>query len=259
MGITIGQAVEEHDKIKQRYARIDPKLVDDPLDSFDFRKDKFLINPGIYPMKPIKKIYGDIHRNILKDIEEDGINLGFVLGPKKAPGQTYRITDFRPTTYESQMEGETKDYSLLTGAMVYYDNDNNLLKRMSDDDNTPKKLLKKSGKKGRNKAAKKSHRLNPEHEKYAQGAVITFQKEAEPEEEEKDSDKLPAISNRSRGAFNEDEEEYDEPIDHAYPDEISDQQEIQRNNRIDPGSSLDEYEDIEARAIGKENAKYRKN
>ena len=95
-------------------------------------------------MKPIKKIYADIHKKILQDIEEDGINLGYILGPQKSPGQVIRVTDFRSSVLESQIDGETKDYSLLTGAMVYYDNDDlTPAEVVEDDENTPKKLVKK--------------------------------------------------------------------------------------------------------------------
>ena len=147
MGISIGQAFEDHDKIKQRYVIINQEIEDDIADGFDYKRAKYMINPGVYPMKPVKKIYGDIHKKILQDIEEDGINLGFVLGPKKAPGQIYRITDYKGSNSESQMNSETKDYSLMTNAMVYYDHGNNSSQMIKDDeDNTPKKLLKKRGK-----------------------------------------------------------------------------------------------------------------
>ena len=100
---------------------------------------------------------------------------------------------------------------------------------------------------------KQSHNLNPEDEKYAQGAVITFQKDPE---EDKNQDKLPSIERRR--IMMEDEEEEDQPIDAIYPDEVSDLQEAQRNNRIIAFNSMAEDEDKVARELEKENAKFRK-
>ena len=65
MGISVGLAVEEHDTIKLRYAKLSSAIKGDLNDSFDYKKDKYMLNPGIYPQKPVKKIYADVHRKII--------------------------------------------------------------------------------------------------------------------------------------------------------------------------------------------------
>ncbi len=54
MGITIGRPFEDPEGIKQRYARINAKIDDDKHENFDYKYAKYMINPGVYPLKPVK-------------------------------------------------------------------------------------------------------------------------------------------------------------------------------------------------------------
>jgi hypothetical protein len=143
-----------------------------------------MMNPGIYPEKPVKKIYEDIHRKIIMDIEEDGLNLNYILGPTKAPGQTYQVTDFRHTRYYNKnTDSDTQANSLMTNAIVYIDNDYHIPQRdvMDEMNDLPKKLLKRGGKKGRRtKGVKKEKSITDKH---AEGHVMTFQDERNIEEQ----------------------------------------------------------------------------
>jgi len=145
MGISIGKPFIDPNGIKQRYATINAKINDDLHENFDYKYAKYMINPGVYPLKPVKKIYADIHKKILNDIEEDGMSKGFILGPKKAPGQIMRINDYRDGISNLLFDSETNDHSLMTNGMGQYDN-NHTHRLLNEDDGTPKKLLKKTGK-----------------------------------------------------------------------------------------------------------------
>jgi hypothetical protein len=152
MGINVGIAVEDYDTIKLRFAKINADLKNDLTDSFNFAKDRFMINPGIYPEKPVKKIYEDINRKLINDIEEDGMNLDYILGPAKAPGQTYKVMDYRTSKMQSKnIDTDTMDNSMTTNALVYYDDDQHIAHQKLIDAkcDLPKKLLKRGGKKGK--------------------------------------------------------------------------------------------------------------
>ena len=123
-GVCIGLAVEDCEEIKMKYAKIDHES--SIRDSFDFSKDKFLVNPGIYPQKPVKKIYENIHKKIILDIEDEGSNLYNLLGPSKAPGQNYKLYDFRKAS--DYRDEETRDNSLTTNFLMQNEDDQQILK-----------------------------------------------------------------------------------------------------------------------------------
>ena len=265
MGICIGVAVEDYDQVKVKYAKIDANLKDDLTDSFDFSKHKFLMNPGIYPVKPVKKIYNDIHRKLLLDLEEDGMNLHNILGPAKAPGQIYKVMNFRPAyTPSRNADSETQAQSMATHAVIYYDDDQHIPMRQlaKDVDDAPKKLLKRGGKKG--KRIKKQPTIkSKEDEKFAVGPAITFQKGQDQEDEEispplygrekageETYDKIIHNYNNTpesaeAGYQDEDEEE----VDQIYSDDQSDQQEVQNQRRLQGFIDANEDEDNVANSL----------
>ena len=58
----------------------------------------------------------------------------------KAPGQTYKVINFR-NAYDHGVSSETQAQSMLTNAAIYYDDDNPITREFDEDD-APKKLLK---------------------------------------------------------------------------------------------------------------------
>lgn len=199
-GIVVGLAVEDYDQIKLKYAKIDASVKNDLTDSFDFTKDKYLLNPGVYPQKPVKKIYENIHRKLLQDLEEEGLSLHNILGPTKAPGQTYKVIDFRNSEpYTKGGETATQAQSIMTSALIYYDDDQHIhdQRMVQDMSEAPKKLLKRGGKKGkRAKGLKQQKTLRDPDEKFAQGGAITFQQQNDPESDLDDDEKYDSLSLR---------------------------------------------------------------
>ena len=125
-GVCIGLAVEDCEVIKMKYAKIE-EGINNLVDWFDFSKDKFLVNPGIYPQKPVKKIYENIHRKIILDIEDEGSNLYSLLGPTKAPGQNFKLFDYRKAS-ETYKDAETRDHSLTTSYIMQNEEEQQLFR-----------------------------------------------------------------------------------------------------------------------------------
>jgi hypothetical protein len=140
MGVSIGLAIEDQGEIKLRFAKLSSAIKGDLNNSFDYKTDRYMINPGIYPQIPVKKIYAEVHKRIIHDMEEDGLDLGTILGPMKAPGQKYKVMNFR-SIYAHGVSSETQAQSMLTNAAIYYDDDNEN-ERQYVEDTGPKKLLK---------------------------------------------------------------------------------------------------------------------
>lgn len=226
------------------------------------------MNPGVYPQKPIKKIYNDIHRKLLLDIEEDGMNLHNILGPTKAPGQIYKVMNFRPVyTPNRNIDSETQAQSMTTHAVIYYDDQHHPMRKLVNDvDDAPKKLLKRGGKKGK-RIKKQATILTKEDDKFAVGPAITFQKGQDLEEEEispplygrvkageetynkiiRNYDNTPA----SEEIDNEDEEE----VEQIYSDDQSDQQEVQNQRRLQGFIDANEDEEEIANSLDRGNLK----
>lgn len=99
-GVSIGIAIDNHDQIKMRCAYIDPNVKNDKTVYCDFLKDKYMINPGVHPPYPVKRIYSQIHDKIIRDVEMEAEILTTLLGPAKAPGQVYKVHDYRVITVE---------------------------------------------------------------------------------------------------------------------------------------------------------------
>ena len=54
-------------------------------DSFDYQKDKFLLNPAVFENKDVKILNWELYEKVLGDIEEYAVT-SMMFGPSKALG-----------------------------------------------------------------------------------------------------------------------------------------------------------------------------
>ena len=92
--ICIGIAIENPDACKLKIAKfheIDKTLINTSHE--DITTDRWLFNPGMYG-KHVKFINQTLHAWILEEIDQPE-RLNELVGPWAAPGQTYKIMDFK--------------------------------------------------------------------------------------------------------------------------------------------------------------------